>query len=80
MKREVTMPRFSPEMQSGILCAWLKREGEPVRKGEPLFEVETEKVVSQVEAEADGRLAHLLADEGDEVPVNAAVAVMETNE
>ena len=39
-----------------------------------------EKVVCQVEAEADGRLAHLLADEGDEVPVDAAVAVMETNE
>lgn len=78
MKREVTMPRMQPEMKSGILCAWLKDEGDRVRKGEPLFEVETEKVVSQVEAEADGIISKLMAEEGDEVAAGATVAEMET--
>ena len=77
MKIEVTMPRMAPEMNSGVLCAWLKGEGDRVQKGEALFEVETEKVVLQVEAERGGTVARLLADEGDEVPVGGVVAVLE---
>jgi pyruvate/2-oxoglutarate dehydrogenase complex dihydrolipoamide acyltransferase (E2) component len=78
MKIEILMPRMRPEMKSGVLCAWLKDEGERVIKGEPLFEVETEKVVSQVEAEADGVLEQWLAEEGDEIAAETAVAVLET--
>lgn len=77
MKIEVTMPKMSPEMRSGVLCAWLKDEGDRVRKGEALFEVETEKVVCQVEAERDGVLVRLLAEEGDDMPVGAVLAEME---
>ena len=77
MKIEVTMPKMSPEMRSGVLCAWLKGEGDRVRRGEALFEVETEKVVCQVEAERDGVLVRLLAEEGDDMPVGAVLAEME---
>lgn len=79
MKREIPMPRMSPEMKSGVLCAWLKEEGDAVVKGEPLFEIEAEKVVSQVAAEFDGVLTRQIAEEGDEIAAECAVAEMETD-
>ena len=78
MRIEVTMPRMAPEMRTGVLCAWLKDAGDRVQKGEALFEVETEKVVVQVEAERDGTVERLLAEEGDEVPVGGVVALLES--
>ena len=39
MKKELKMPRLRPEMQSGVLCAWLKEEGEPFEAGDVLFEI-----------------------------------------
>ena len=78
MNRNVNMPKLSPEMESGVLCAWLKDEGDAVEVGEALFEIETDKVVNQIEATEAGTLKKQLFEEGDTVPVNAAVAVMET--
>lgn len=78
MKKNVNMPRLSPEMESGVLCAWLKDEGDAVEVGDALFEIETDKVVNQIEATEAGTLKKQLFEEGDTVPVNAAVAVMET--
>lgn len=49
MEKELVMPKLRPEMTSGILCAWLKEEGDQVEAGEPLYEVETDKVVNQIE-------------------------------
>ena len=72
------MPKLSPEMESGVLCAWLKDEGDAVEVGDALFEIETDKVVNQIEATEAGTLKKQLFEEGDTVPVNAAVAVMET--
>ena len=72
------MPKLSPEMESGVLCAWLKDEGDVVEVGDALFEIETDKVVNQIEATEAGTLKKQLFEEGDTVPVNAAVAVMET--
>ena len=72
MNRNVNMPKLSPEMESGVLCAWLKDEGDAVD------EIETDKVVNQIEATEAGTLKKQLFEEGDTVPVNAAVAVMET--
>ena len=78
MNRNVNMPKLSPEMESGVLCAWLKEEGDAVEVGDALFEIETDKVVNQIEATEAGTLKKQLVEEGDTVPVNAAVAVMET--
>lgn len=78
MNRNVNMPKLSPEMESGVLCAWLKDEGDAVEVGDALFEIETDKVVNQIEATEAGTLKKQLFEEGDTVPVNAAVALMET--
>lgn len=77
MEKKINMPKLAPEMESGVLCAWLKEEGESVAAGEPLFEIETNKVVNQVEATTSGVLKKQLVEEGDTVRVDTAVAVME---
>ena len=79
MKKNVNMPRLSPEMESCVLCAWLKEEGDAVEVGDALFEIETDKVVNQIEATEAGVLKKQLFEEGDTVPVNVAVAEMETD-
>lgn len=56
MEKKINMPKLAPEMESGVLCAWLKEEGDTVAAGEPLFEIETNKVVNQVEATISGVL------------------------
>ena len=76
MEKKINMPKLAPEMESGVLCAWLKEEGESVAAGEPLFEIETNKVVNQVEATTSGVLKKQLAEEGDTVCVDTAVAVV----
>ena len=78
MEKKIEMPKLRPEMESGVLCAWLKEEGDTVSAGEPLFEIETDKVVNQIEATASGVLKKQLAEEGDTVKVDTAVAVLET--
>ena len=77
MEKKINMPKLAPEMDSGVLCAWLKEEGESVAAGEPLFEIETNKVVNQVEATTSGVLKKQLVEEGDTVRVDTAVAVVE---
>ncbi len=77
MEKKINMPKLAPEMESGVLCAWLKEEGESVAAGEPLFEIETNKVVNQVEATVSGVLKKQLVEEGDTVRVDTAVAVVE---
>lgn len=77
MEKKINMPKLTPEMESGVLCAWLKEEGESVAAGEPLFEIETNKVVNQVEATTSGVLKKQLVEEGDTVRVDTAVAVVE---
>lgn len=77
MEKELTMPKLRPEMESGVLCAWLKNEGDTVEAGEPIYEIETDKVVNQIESPQAGVLRKQLVEEGDTVPTLAAVAVME---
>ncbi|HEU5216478.1 MAG TPA: dihydrolipoamide acetyltransferase family protein, partial [Gaiellaceae bacterium] len=66
-------PRLGQGMESGTIVRWLKSEGEPVEKGEPLFELDTDKVTQEVEAEAAGVLLKIAVAEG-EVPVGQTVA------
>jgi pyruvate dehydrogenase E2 component (dihydrolipoamide acetyltransferase) len=70
---EVILPRLGQGMESGTIVRWLKSEGEAVEKGEPLFELDTDKVTQEVEAEAAGVLLKIAVSEG-EVPVGETVA------
>src|SRR5919201_347916 len=76
MATELTLPRLGQGMESGTIVRWLKSEGDRVEKGEPLYELDTEKVTQEVEADASGVVLKLLAREGDEVPVGKPVAVI----
>jgi pyruvate dehydrogenase E2 component (dihydrolipoyllysine-residue acetyltransferase) len=73
MATEVILPRLGQGMESGTIVKWLKAEGEQVEKGEPLFELDTDKVTQEVEAEASGVLLRIAVAEG-EVPVGRTVA------
>jgi pyruvate dehydrogenase E2 component (dihydrolipoyllysine-residue acetyltransferase) len=70
---EVILPRLGQGMESGTIVRWLKAEGESVEKGEPLFEVDTDKVTQEVEAETNGVLLKIAVVDG-EVPVGRTVA------
>src|SRR5687767_12499982 len=62
-------------MESGTIVRWLKSEGDAVEKGEPLYELDTEKVTQEVEADASGVLLKIAVAEG-EVPVGRTIAVI----
>lgn len=76
MEKAIIMPKLSAKMEKGVLTAWVKNEGDAVKKGDILFEVETDKVVSEVESLENGILARTCFDEGDEVSVGAVVAII----
>jgi pyruvate dehydrogenase E2 component (dihydrolipoamide acetyltransferase) len=76
MSSQVTLPRLGQGMESGTIVRWLKAEGDQVEKGEPLYELDTEKVTQEVEAEASGTLLKILAGEGEEIEVGKAIAVI----
>tara|TARA_B100000745_G_scaffold288047_1_gene225185 strand:+ start:1113 stop:2450 length:1338 start_codon:yes stop_codon:yes gene_type:complete len=71
---DVIMPALGMSQETGVLLQWLKSEGEFVTKGEPLMEIETDKVIVEVEATASGILSHIVAEAGDEIPVGQTVA------
>jgi pyruvate dehydrogenase E2 component (dihydrolipoyllysine-residue acetyltransferase) len=65
MATEVKLPRLGQGMESGTIVKWLKSEGESVEKGEPLYELDTDKVTQEVEAEASGVLLKIAIPEGE---------------
>jgi len=73
---EIVMPRFGMTMKQGKLSKWFKREGEPVQKGEALFEVETEKITNTVQSVGSGILARILVKPGTTVPVGTVLGVL----
>ncbi len=73
MATEVKLPRLGQGMESGTIVKWLKGEGDPVKKREPLYELDTDKVTQEVEAEADGVLLKIVVDAG-EVEVGRTIA------
>jgi pyruvate/2-oxoglutarate dehydrogenase complex dihydrolipoamide acyltransferase (E2) component len=74
---EVTLPRLADSVVDGIVTRWLKRPGDRVAQGEPLVEIETDKVNSEIESPADGVLTEILAEEGTTVPVGEVIARIE---
>jgi pyruvate dehydrogenase E2 component (dihydrolipoamide acetyltransferase) len=72
----VAMPKWGLTMKQGKIVKWFKKEGDFVRKGEELFEVETEKITNKVEAPATGVLFQIVFPEGTTVPVGSIVALI----
>jgi pyruvate dehydrogenase E2 component (dihydrolipoamide acetyltransferase) len=75
MATEIKLPRLGQGMESGTIVKWLKSEGDQVEKGEPLYELDTDKVTQEVEADASGVLLKIAIAEG-EVPVGKTIAVI----
>lgn len=77
MATEIRMPAFSSSMTEGSLAKWLKKEGDDVKAGEAIAEVETDKAIVELESTADGVLGKIVVDEGaPPVPVDGLVAVI----
>jgi pyruvate dehydrogenase E1 component beta subunit len=77
MPTEVLMPALSPTMEKGNLAKWLKKEGEQVRSGDVIAEIETDKATMEVEAADEGTLGKILVPEGTaDVAVNTPIAVI----
>jgi pyruvate dehydrogenase E2 component (dihydrolipoamide acetyltransferase) len=70
------MPALGMAQDTGKLVSWLKAEGDEVKKGEPIMEVETDKVTVEIEAQASGILANITASEGEDIPVGQVIALI----
>jgi pyruvate dehydrogenase E2 component (dihydrolipoamide acetyltransferase) len=75
MATEIKLPRLGQGMESGTIVKWLKSEGDQVEKGEPLYELDTDKVTQEVEADASGVLLKIAVESG-EVEVGKTIAVI----
>ncbi len=73
MPEQVFMPRLSDTMTEGTISKWLKRQGEEVKKGEPIVEIETDKANIELEAYASGKLARIVLHEGQSAPVGEVI-------
>ncbi len=76
MVTEIKMPRYGWTMTEGKIVRWLKREGDPIKSGEAIFEIETEKVETEVEAVASGILSKILVSEGTVVSVGQPIGII----
>src|SRR3954465_6719154 len=76
MPTKVFMEALSPTMEEGRLVKWLKNEGDAVKSGEPLAEVETDKAIMELVARGDGILRKRVLNEGDSAPVGTLVGVI----
>ena len=74
MPHDVTMPQLGMAQDAGKIVSWLKAPGDPVSKGDALFEVETDKAVMEVESPAAGYLTGVAYGEGEDVPVGKVIA------
>ena len=77
MPTNILMPALSPTMEKGNLARWLKKEGDKVKSGDVIAEIETDKATMEVEAVDEGTLARIVVPEGTaDVPVNQVIAVL----
>ncbi len=77
MPIEVLMPALSPTMEKGNLAKWLKKEGDAVKSGDVIAEIETDKATMEVEAVDEGTLGKILVPEGtNDVAVNTPIAMI----
>jgi len=71
---KIIMPKQGLQMTEGYISRWLKKEGDYVEIGEPLFEMETDKVLITIDSTAEGILLKILYDEGETVPITETIA------
>src|SRR3974377_197164 len=77
MPVDILMPALSPTMEKGNLAKWLKKEGDKVKPGDVIAEIETDKATMEYEAIEEGTLAKIVVPEGtQDVPVNQLIAVL----
>src|SRR5450631_2075182 len=77
MPTNILMPALSPTMEKGNLARWLKKEGDKIKSGDIIAEIETDKATMEVEAVDEGTLAKIVVSEGtQDVAVNAVIAVL----
>src|SRR5436305_12331156 len=74
--RTVEMPKMGDTMEEGKILSWIKQLGDPVKKGESLAEVETDKVNIEIESFASGVLRKILVPEGESAPIGAGIALI----
>src|SRR2546423_12456132 len=79
MPVQITMPQLSDTMTEGTVVKWHKKEGDKVRAGEEIVEIETDKATMPFEASESGTIAHVAVPEGQKVPVGALIAVLATS-
>ena len=79
MSTQVLMPALSPTMSEGKLSKWLVKEGDVVKAGDLIAEIETDKAIMEFESSEDGTILKLLIKEGEEnIKVNEPIAVLDT--
>ncbi|MFN3431327.1 MAG: biotin/lipoyl-containing protein, partial [Candidatus Sericytochromatia bacterium] len=76
MASNVTMPKMGYDMEEGKILRWLKKEGDTVAKGEPVAEIETDKISIEIEAFDSGVLAKILQGDGAVVPVGDPIGII----
>lgn len=76
MSHQVRLPKLGAGVEQATIVAWLKRTGDPVVRGEPLVQVETDKAIVEIEAPADGVLESIEYARGSVVPIQAVIAVL----
>ncbi|MEZ0322966.1 MAG: 2-oxo acid dehydrogenase subunit E2 [Hydrogenothermaceae bacterium] len=77
MDYEITMPKLTDTMETGVIVRWLKNEGDYVKKNEQIVEIETEKAIQEVPTFKEGILKKILVEEGEEVEVGKPIAILE---
>ena len=76
MAQEIVLPQWGMEMQDATVVRWLKQEGDSIQEGEPLVELETAKIATELESIASGVVAHILVPEGATVPIRTVLAIV----
>src|SRR3954453_22164941 len=74
MASDVVMPRLSDSMEEGTILKWLVSEGDEVKRGQEIVEIETDKANMTYEADTDGALIEIVAQEGDTLPIGELIA------
>lgn len=79
-RAEIILPRLDPDMEYGVVMKWLKKQGEKIKRGEPLFTLETEKITVDIESPCSGRLVEVLVPRKTKVSVGTVIAIIEVEE
>src|SRR5262250_2365930 len=78
MSVDVIMPQMGESIAEGTITKWLKKVGDPVKRDEPIFEISTDKVDAEIPSPSAGTLVEIKVQEGQTVPINTVVALIET--